>query len=42
VSEDLSKAGDYVTSSNQSKNLIWIIPVARAGERIKAYRPNAP
>jgi hypothetical protein len=41
VSEDLSKDGDYVTSLNHSKSLLWIIPVARAGERIKAYRPGA-
>jgi hypothetical protein len=41
MSEDLSRDGDYVTSLNQSESLIWIIPVARAGERIKAYRPNA-
>ncbi len=41
VSEDLSKDGAYVTSLNHAKSLMWIIPVARAGERIKAYRPNA-
>jgi len=39
--EDLSKDGDYITSLNGSKSLLWIIPVARAGERIKAYRPDA-
>jgi hypothetical protein len=40
-SEDLSKDGDYVTSLNHSKSLLWVIPVARAGERIKAFRPDA-
>jgi hypothetical protein len=42
VNEDLSKDGDYVTSLNHSKSLLWIIPVARAGERIRAYRPTTP
>jgi hypothetical protein len=41
VNEDLSKDGDYVTSLNRSKSLLWAIPVARGGERIKAYRPHA-
>jgi hypothetical protein len=39
--EDLSKDGDYVTSLNRSKSLLWVIPVARPGERIKVYRPSA-
>ncbi len=40
VNEDLSNAGDYVTSLNHSKSLLWVIPVAGAGERIRAYRPE--
>jgi hypothetical protein len=39
--EDLTKDGDYVTSLNHSKSLLWVIPVAGAGERIRAYRPSA-
>jgi len=39
--EDLSKDGAYVTSLNRSKSLMWIIPVARAGERIRAYPAGA-
>jgi hypothetical protein len=38
LNEDLSKDGDYVTSLNRSNSLLWAIPVARGGERIKAYR----
>jgi len=41
LNEDLSKDGEYVTSLNQSKSFLWVIPVARAGERIQAYRPGA-
>ena len=41
ANEDLSKDGDYVTSLNGSKSLMWIVPVARAGDRITEYRPNA-
>lgn len=41
VNEGLSKDGDYVTSLNHAKSLLWVIPVARGGERINAYRPNA-
>jgi hypothetical protein len=39
INEDLSKDGQYVTSLNGSKSLLWVIPVGRGGERIQAYRP---
>ena len=37
MNEDLSKDGPYITSLNQSTSLLWVIPVAKAGERIQAY-----
>ncbi|HLX36962.1 MAG TPA: hypothetical protein VKR29_04150 [Candidatus Binataceae bacterium] len=40
TNEDLSKDGQYVTSLNHSKSLLWVIPVAKAGERIKPFRPE--
>jgi hypothetical protein len=40
MNEDLSKDGQYITSLNHSKSLLWVIPVAKAGERIQAYRPG--
>src|SRR5215831_976508 len=40
MNEDMSKDGQYITSLNQSKSLLWVIPVAKAGERIQAYRPG--
>jgi hypothetical protein len=39
INEDLSKDGAYVTSLNHSKSLLWVIPVAKGGERIQAFRP---
>jgi len=41
INEDLSQDGHYITSLNRSKSLFWVIPVARAGERIQTYRPKA-
>jgi len=41
INEDLSQDGHYITSLNRSKSLLWVIPVARAGERIQTYRPKA-
>ena len=39
INEDLSKGGEYVTSLNHSKSLLWVIPVAKGGERIQPFRP---
>jgi hypothetical protein len=33
--------GQYITSLNGSKSLLWVIPVARARERLQTYRPTA-
>src|SRR5216683_2785200 len=41
LNEDLSRDGQYITSLNHSKSLLWVIPVAKGGERIQAYRPTA-
>jgi hypothetical protein len=38
--EDLTRQGQYITSLNGSKSLLWVIPVAGAGERIQGYRPG--
>ena len=40
MNEDLSKDGQYITSLNHSTSLLWVIPVAKGGERIQAYRPG--
>ena len=40
INQDLSKDGEYVTSLNHSSSLLWVIPVAKGGERIKSYRPE--
>ena len=39
ITEDLSQDGQYVTSLNHSKSLLWVIPVAKPGERIQPFRP---
>jgi len=41
LNEDLSRDGQYITSLNHSKSLLWVILVAKGGERIQAYRPTA-
>ena len=41
INQDLSKDGQYITSLNHSPSLLWVIPVARGGERIKAYQPES-
>jgi hypothetical protein len=41
INKDLSKDGQYVTSLNHAKSLLWVIPVARGGERIQSVRPAA-
>ncbi len=40
INEDLSKDGQYFTSLNHSKSLLWVIPVAKAGESIQPFRPH--
>ena len=40
INEDLSKDGEYITSLNNSKSLLWVIPVAKPGERIRSYKPG--
>ena len=40
INEDPSKGGPYITSLNHSKSLLWVIPVAKAGEGIQPYRPG--
>jgi hypothetical protein len=40
MNRDLSRDGAYVTSLNHSNSLLWVIPVARGGERIEARRPE--
>jgi hypothetical protein len=39
ITEDLSQDGQYVTSLNHSKSLLWVIPVAKPKERIQPLRP---
>jgi hypothetical protein len=39
VNQDISKNEAYVTALKSSSPL-WVIPVAKVGERIKAYLPN--
>jgi len=39
VNRDISKNEPYVTALNSSSPL-WVIPVAKPGERVKAYKPG--
>jgi hypothetical protein len=41
INDDFSNDGQYITSLNRSKSLLWVIPVAKAGERIQPSRPTA-